>query len=159
VPGVHPGLEEFQRFAICLDDLFRREALDALEAPIAEEWRSLGYKLVFFVAAVLAPFDLIDPAVRCHNPTVRTQATIISGPVSIDNVDLSPVMTTGICLCTIFLIFCLRPSTVKVLYVLKVCEATAVGANEYERVRKKADPAGLIEDKLSRINKGLVLVV
>ena len=94
MPGVHPGLEEFQRFAICLDNFFRGEALDALEAPIAEERGSLGHKLVFFVAAVLAFLNLIDSAVRCHNPTVRAQAAIVSGPVGINNIDLSPIVTT-----------------------------------------------------------------
>src|SRR2546425_8934699 len=103
--GIHSGLKKFKCFAIRLDDFLRGKTLDALEAPIAEEWRSLGYQLVFLVAAVSTPFDLIDSAVRCHNPTVRTQAAIISGPVGIDDIDLSPVMTTGIRLCTIFSIF------------------------------------------------------
>jgi hypothetical protein len=157
--GVHPGFEKFERFAIRLDDFLCGKALDALEAPIAEEWRSFGHKLVFVVAAVLAFFDLIDSAVRCHNPTVRAQAAIVSGPVGIDDIDLSPVVTTGIRLCTIFPIFCLRPATMEILYVAKLYEATAIRANEYQRVRKKADPAGLIEDKLSLIHERLVLVI
>jgi hypothetical protein len=155
--GVHSGLEKFQCLAICLDDFFRGKALEALEAPIAEEWRSLGHKLVFLVAAVLAPFDLIDSTVRRHNPTVRTQAAIISGPMGIDDIDLSPLVATGIR--AIVPILCLLPATVKILYIVKFCKATTVGANEYERVRKKTDSAGLIEDKPSLVNARLILVV
>ena len=159
MPGVHPGLEEFQRFAIGLDHLFRGEALDALEAPIAEEWRSFGHKLIFFLTAILAFFDLIDPAIRRHNPTVRAQAAIISGPVRIDDIDLSPAVTTGIRNRAICTVFCLRPATVKILHVAKFCETPAIGADEYQRVRKKSDPARLIEDKLSLINERLILVI
>src|ERR1019366_60323 len=159
MPGVHPGLEEFQRFTIGLDHLFRREALDTLEAPIAEKRRGFGDKLIFLVAAVLASLDLIDPAIRRHNPTVRAQAAIISGPVRIDDIDLSPAVTTGIRNSAICTAFCLRPATVKILHVVKFRETPAIGADEYQRVRKKPDPAGLIEDKLSLIHERLVLVI
>ncbi len=47
----------------------------------------------------------------------------------------------------------------QILNVVEFCETPAVGADEYQRVRKKPDPARLIEDKFSLINKGLILVI
>ena len=75
-----------------MDDIFRGEALDALETPVTEEGRAFGYKLVFLAAAVLTFLDLIDPAVGGHNLTVRTQAATVPGPVRINDIDLSPTM-------------------------------------------------------------------
>ena len=133
--------------------------MDTLEAPIAEEGGSFGHKLIFFVPAVLASFYLVDPAISCHNPTVRAQAAIVSGPVGINDIDLSPIVTTGIRYCAICPVFCLRPTTVKIFHVGKFCEATAIRTNKYQGIGKETDPARLSEDKLSGINEGLVLVI
>ena len=53
----------------------------------------------------------------------------------------------------------LLPAVMKVLYVFKLHKTPTIGADEYERIRYEAYSAGLIENKLSGINKGLVLVV
>jgi len=142
-----------------LDDFFRGEALDALKAPITEEGRSLGHELIFLMAAVLAPFDLIDSTVRRHNPPVRAQAAIVSGPVGIDHIDLSPAVTTGIGNGAICTVFCLRPATVKILHIVKFREASAIRAHKYQGIWKKSDPAGLVKDKLPLINERLILVI
>src|SRR5215471_7559110 len=93
---VHAGLKKFECFAIRLDDFFCRKALHALESPVAEERRSVFYELVLFIATVLALFYLIDSAVRRHDPTVRAEAAVISGPMGVDDVHLPPRMTPGI---------------------------------------------------------------
>jgi hypothetical protein len=133
--------------------------LDALEPPIAEKRGCLGHKLVFLVAAVLAFLNLIDSAIRRHNPTVGTQAAIVSGPVGIDNINLSPIVTPRFRNRAICTVLCLGPATVKILHVIKICKTPAIRAHKYERVRKKSDPAGLIEDKLSLIDERVVLVI
>ena len=159
MPGVHPGFEEFQRFAVCLHNFFRGEALDALEAPITEERGTLSHKLIFLVAAVPAFLNLVDPAIRCHNPDVRAQAAIISGPMGINNINLSPIVTTRIGNRAICTVLCLRPATVKILHVPKFCETPAVRAHKYQGIRKKSDPARLVKYKLSLINERFVLVI
>jgi len=133
--------------------------LDALTAPIAEEGRSLGYQLVFLMAAVSASFDLIDPTVRRHNPIVRTEAAIVPGPMRIDDIDLPPIVTVRIRSSAVCPVFCLLPSAVKVLHIPKFSESFAVGANEYEGVGKKPNPAWLREDKLSLVNERFVLMI
>ena len=47
----------------------------------------------------------------------------------------------------------------KVLYVLELHKTATIGADKYERIWYEAYSAGLIENKLSGINEGLVLVV
>ena len=61
--------------------------------PAAVLFRSFNLPpvLVFLVAAVPASLNLVDPAIRRHNPEVRAQATIVSGPVGINNINLSPM--------------------------------------------------------------------
>jgi hypothetical protein len=142
-----------------LDNFLSGEALDALEAPVTEKGRSLSHELIFLMAAVLAPFDLIDSTVRRHNPPIRTQPAIVSGPMGIDHIDLSPIVPAGIGNGTIYAVFCLRPVTVKILHVVKFREAPAIRTHKYQRIWKKSDPAGLVKDKLSLINEGFVLVI
>jgi hypothetical protein len=130
-----------------------------LKAPIAEEGRSLGYQLVFLVAAVSASFDLIDPAIRRHNPIVRAEAAIVPRPMRIDDIDLPPIVTVRIRSSAVCPVFRLLPSAVKILHIRKFREAPAIGADEYQRVGKKPNPAWLREDKLSLVNERLVLVI
>jgi hypothetical protein len=60
-----------------------------------------------------------------------TKATIVSRPMGVNDVNLPPVVTTGISGCTISSIFCLRPAAVKILHVVKLRETSTIGADEY----------------------------
>jgi len=111
------------------------------------------------MAAISASFDLIDPTIRRHNPIVRAEAAIVPGPMCIDDIDLPPIVTVGIRYRAVCPVFCLLPSAVKILNIRKFREALAVGADEYQRVGKKPNPARLREDKLSLVNERFVLVI
>ena len=91
----------------------------------------MGHQLVLFIPAILAFLDLINSAVRRHDPTIGAQSAVISGPVGINDVDLPPGVAMRIRTQTIISILMLGPSAMKVFYIGELNKTAAVGANEY----------------------------